>query len=235
MFYLSQGFKILVALIFILLLKLDVLIGQSNSGIATYEIVVLPEEDDELPVKLASILDLFGVKDGETYIYTLIFDKEISLGTIDTHKSFGESVKRNSTVKLWFDLESDLCYNRLTNSISYNRDKDTTYLITEPFESLTWYFTGSKKIINNYSCAEAVQLHPNNEKEIIISVFYAEDIPISLGPMKLLGLPGLVVEATSANVSLRLMNFEEADIKLDCPLEGIPITPDEFTKLDKSN
>lgn len=232
---LSQGLKIFAVFLFILILRYDLIVGQNNSGIATYEIVVLPVQEEELPVKLESILDLFGVKDGETFLYTLIFDKDISLGTIDIHQSIEESVGHANPTKLWFDLQSDLCFDRLANSISYNRDKDTTYLITEPFESIVWEFTDNKKIINKYECAEAVQLHPNNEKEIITSVWYATDIPISLGPMKLLGLPGLVVEAASEYVSLRLMNFEEAVIKLDCPLEGVPITADEFSKLGNSN
>lgn len=56
--------------------------------------------------------------------------------------------------------------------------------------AITWKITNEFKIIGNYNCQKATTNFKNNN----YSVWYTQDIPLSFGPWKFYGLPGLILE-----------------------------------------
>lgn len=70
-------------------------------------------------------------------------------------------------------------------------DAVQTYKYTEPLPTFEWQYTDEKKTIGEYECQKATCKFGGREYE----VWFAPDIPISDGPWKFNGLPGLVLEA----------------------------------------
>lgn len=66
-----------------------------------------------------------------------------------------------------------------------------TYKYTEPIPTFEWQYADEKKIIGEHECQKATCKFGGREYE----VWFAMDIPISDGPWKFNGLPGLVLEA----------------------------------------
>lgn len=77
------------------------------------------------------------------------------------------------------------------SEITYSENVATVNLgYKESIKSLKWQLLGGKKTILNHECYEAkINLHGRN-----YTAWYTKDIPISDGPYKFAGLPGLVLE-----------------------------------------
>ena len=77
------------------------------------------------------------------------------------------------------------------NRIDVVDDAVQTYKYTEPMPSFDWKYTEDKKTIGDYECQKATCKFGGRSYE----VWFAPEIPISDGPWKFQGLPGLIVEA----------------------------------------
>ena len=97
-------------------------------------------------------------------------------------------VKLNSPLYYSFDLTN--------NKIVYEeRVLDSTYIIEEALDTIEWEIIQSTKYILGYNCKGATG-ELKGRKYII---WYTEDIPVSIGPWKFFGLPGLILEAKDNN------------------------------------
>lgn len=65
------------------------------------------------------------------------------------------------------------------------------YKYTESLPTIEWQFTDERKLVLDYECQKAVCEYGGRTYE----AWFAPDIPISDGPWKLHGLPGLILEA----------------------------------------
>ncbi|WP_299255057.1 GLPGLI family protein [uncultured Aquimarina sp.] len=82
--------------------------------------------------------------------------------------------------------------------------KGTAYKLNK--DTLDWKLTGASKRINQYNCQEAlVEVNGRN-----YTVWFTLDIPVIYGPLKLDGLPGLVVEAKESKgyCTVKLLKIE---------------------------
>jgi GLPGLI family protein len=70
----------------------------------------------------------------------------------------------------------------------------TTYLIDEPFPTITWKISSDTITIRNLSCQKATGYFKGRD----YTVWFCADLPYHTGPWKLNGLPGLIVEAHDA-------------------------------------
>lgn len=96
-------------------------------------------------------------------------------------------------------------YRRLSTYIYKNYPKGKTtvtdnislqyYIYTEPISTQNWQLVDSTKIILNYPCQMAVCSFRGREW----TAWFAPNIPVSDGPWKLGGLPGLIMEAYDHN------------------------------------
>lgn len=68
------------------------------------------------------------------------------------------------------------------------------YMTDEPLEKQDWTLTNGQDSICGYACQSATAKYHG----LMWNVFYTEDVPASIGPWKLGGLPGLITKATDA-------------------------------------
>ena len=68
------------------------------------------------------------------------------------------------------------------------------YMTAEPLEKPDWTLTNGQDSICGYACLSATTKYHG----LTWNVFYTEDVPASIGPWKLGGLPGLITKATDA-------------------------------------
>lgn len=68
------------------------------------------------------------------------------------------------------------------------------YMTDEPLEKQDWTLTDAQDSICDYACLSATAKYHG----ITWNVFYTEEVPVSIGPWKLNGLPGLITKATDA-------------------------------------
>ena len=68
------------------------------------------------------------------------------------------------------------------------------YMTDEPLEKQDWTLTDTQDSICGYACQSATTKYHG----LTWNVYYTEDVPASIGPWKLEGLPGLITKATDA-------------------------------------
>lgn len=134
------------------------------------------------------------------------------------------------------------------------------FLIMDSLPKMNWIMEGEQKKIGNYICYKAKIIIPvTNEdrkereellnkqksnktafivsgdlKEQVIEAWYTLDIPVSNGPSKYWGLPGLILELheneTTYLCSKIVLNIEE-DLKIKAPKSGKKVTQKEFDEI----
>lgn len=77
------------------------------------------------------------------------------------------------------------------NQIDFVDNAMQTYKYTEPLSVFDWKYTDERKMIGEHECQKATCNFGGRSYE----VWFAPDIPISDGPWKFYGLPGLILEA----------------------------------------
>lgn len=93
--------------------------------------------------------------------------------------------------------------------------QDILFAYEEPVSDLNWQITGEDRMINGYKCYRACIRY--NGRDWV--AWFTPDIPVGCGPWKLVGLPGLILEAQDAkrhynfvistieNVSIPIVNY----------------------------
>ena len=117
---------------------------------------------------------------------------------------------------------------KLDNNILYFSEqiKERNYYVKDQIPEINWNtnFKETKKI-GKYLCKKAT----TNFRGSLITVYYTLEIPVSIGPFKLKGLPGLILEAYSENALNK--NYWIAK-KITYPYSGqIPINPTYLSSL----
>lgn len=101
-----------------------------------------------------------------------------------------------------------------------------TYKYTEALPVFDWQYMDEKKMIGQYECQKATCKFGGREYE----VWFAPDIPISDGPWKFNGLPGLVMEANDVQ---HHYEFQFLGMR---PCAGeIAVPEDEYVKTSKGD
>jgi GLPGLI family protein len=104
--------------------------------------------------------------------------------------------------------------------------------------NLNWTLSNETKNIAGYTCYKATSTFTdyNFLKNPIteVMVWYCPEINISLGPKKLGGLPGLILESTERGVTISISKITlntKNKIDFNLPFETKEITPKEYKKL----
>lgn len=92
------------------------------------------------------------------------------------------------------------------------------FILTE-YQPLKWKLTKNEKNISGYICKEAVASHRGRK----YTAWFTQEIPVDVGPWKLCGLPGLVLEAYDSKQDV---HFQVASIKLDSKQIDIEVEQD---------
>lgn len=105
------------------------------------------------------------------------------------------------------------------------------FLLTSNADTIPWKLTGNRREILGNACFEAVY-----QKDTIKTVaWFAPSIPVSVGPAKYHGLPGLILEV-NVNDGKRIISAVsvtpgEVDALLSKPSKGKKVTREEFDKI----
>lgn len=106
------------------------------------------------------------------------------------------------------------------------------YLINEAYPVIDWELTDATKIIGGYTAQQATGTFKGRD----YTVWFTTEVPFQAGPWKLLGLPGLVLEAVDSRDEVRFQyaGFEtlsagEATVSL--PENAVETTRKAFDKL----
>jgi GLPGLI family protein len=135
------------------------------------------------------------------------------------------------------------------NDMIYQRDfeKETkteleemlgkTYLLQDSLYSFKWRILNEIKDVNGYICMKAETTDPAKEQKIV--AWFAQDIPVSAGPERFYGLPGLIMEIDINNgeciIEAKKVEFKDTskDRLLPVKLKGKKLTENERNQLIK--
>ncbi|WP_316779271.1 GLPGLI family protein [Pedobacter antarcticus] len=112
---------------------------------------------------------------------------ENASGQYSIHKSGGKQT----------DSIGNIVYTDHRNKKMITREmlQSQYFIVPDTVASITWKITGDQKMIAKQSCTKATGNYRGRDYE----VWFSPEIPVSYGPWKLSGLPGLIIEARSAD------------------------------------
>ncbi|MEA1875824.1 MAG: GLPGLI family protein [Bacteroidota bacterium] len=128
--------------------------------------------------------------------------------------------------KLFFDIEK-------SKTIEQREFMTRMFLIQSEIEQGGWKMTGEQKVILDYQCFQTVRENEEGEKTV---AWFCPAIPVSSGPLKFLGLPGLVLQVEQMDgdhtITAISVDFMKVDKKLMVkPKKGKKVNQEEFDQI----
>jgi GLPGLI family protein len=167
--------------------------------------------------------------------YSLIFNKNASKFIF--HENLGLEISTKE--KYYSKLSSLLCndYNYYSDSENKIRVQDYDGILVSDDEKINWTITSESKTISGFLTYKATYStslinYKGEKKEILIIAWFTPIIPISYGPKRYNGLPGLILELEDAvsiiyATDVKLNGKEK--VKIDIP-KGKIISKEEYKK-----
>jgi|UPI000488CE98 GLPGLI family protein len=190
--------------LFFLIFTFSIAFAQSQNGEVIYTFFANGAKK-EAKLRFNNSESIFTIKND------LLNNKKVEV-TADEEES-----KINISVNLWKDIPDDLgLLTDIKNNciidhkflpIDFAVIKFDTLFVKDTARIISWELLNETKLINTFNCQKA----RGNFRGRTYSVWFTNDIPISLGPWKLNGLPGLILEATD---SLNQFQFYAEKIEL---------------------
>lgn len=106
---------------------------------------------------------------------------------------------------------------------------DKQFLIKDKYTPCEWTLTEEKNVINGKECIKATAAG-----NIPVTAWFTTEIPLGVGPMGYLGLPGLIIQLDTPTYSYVLQQMVELEEcpSIEIPTEGKVVTQAEFDKLE---
>lgn len=166
---------------------------------------------------------------------TLYFDRKEGLFIHNDYPTESKYSREGNVI--WFikgDEEGLPVYVNLKDKyLKYKEDyqsgANNIFIIKEPLPAIDWDVKTESKTIGRYKCVKAVGNFGNRTYD----VWFTPEIPVPLGPYKLGGLPGMILEAKSRDgcVSYTFAGYESPtsdEVDLSPPKNGKNVTWEEF-------
>jgi len=132
--------------------------------------------------------------------------------------------------KVFLDTIGLKVFTDKNNSRIVSRDmigKDI-FIVHDHIEPIQWQIKSTSKKIDNYTCLMAVAEFRGR----IYTAWFTPDIPVSFGPWKLHGLPGLIVEVSDQSKEvcfyLKSIKGENHSNQVAAPTDGTLVNFNEF-------
>ncbi len=166
------------------------------------------------------------------YVYNRIENDSITDDRVITIKERIDALNTRRTTK---DRTGVGIYKNFDSSYVITRAivAKTGYLIKENMPKFNWKIENQKKKINGYECQKASVFHKGRTYE----AWFTTQIPISDGPWKFHGLPGLILEVRDSEKKIEIycrditLNDEKTTFKK--PIVGIFIANEKELNLLK--
>lgn len=114
---------------------------------------------------------------------------------------------------------------------------ENNYLIKEVMEQVNWKIEKETKILLGYTCQMATGICKGRK----YTAWFTTDIPVSFGPWKLQGLPGLIMEAYDDSQRIKftctkitLGTSLPANISLDLPSDAVVTSHSDYNRMEKA-
>ncbi|MGZ4035235.1 MAG: GLPGLI family protein [Bacteroidia bacterium] len=210
--------------------------AQNTEGVITYEEKIKMElnfGDGQPPPMVDSTL-LPKEHKMKRFLY---FTSETSMYLPDKTEPGGEDIRKEADgaeIHIKMDQPDNKTYCDLKNNKLIDQREFMTrkFLIESDINRSDWKLTGKQKMILNHNCQEATKQEGDNK----ISVWFTSEIPLSTGPSRFIGLPGMVLEVnindgkqvvTATNIEFKTVD-KTVFVK---PKEGKKVTREEFNKI----
>lgn len=164
-----------------------IIIGLTNNSYSQNN-KTLKVEYDEIVSYIPSIINndkgLLYVSNEESY-YKTIFDNTQKTEKIDDESIIIPAIEGEYFSEVYMDLKNKKLYENLFERYAVKK----YFSVYEKIPIMQWEFINETKKINIYNCKKA----KTNFRGRNYNVWYTEEIPISVGPWKFNGLPGLIL------------------------------------------
>lgn len=166
---------------------------------------------------------------------TLYFDHEKALFVHNDFPSADKYVEKGTVVAyIKGDSEGLPVFIHLKEQYLYYKSEYAAppgeiFIFKETLPNIAWTIGTEQKVIGNYQCIAASGTFGGR----IYDVWFTPEIPVSLGPYKLGGLPGMILEAASRDgkVSYQFVSYQNScDRAIERPVKGREMSWDTFEK-----
>ncbi len=185
--------------------------------------------------------------------YTLNFTKTES--TFKQNKELAAPKSKSNGVQIMIMGNgggTDVLYKNIAEKRFANKTEISgkRFLIKDNLKDFKWQMTGETKNIGKYTCYKATRSREeerisytsedgkNNETKKMVTIetiaWYTPDIPVSNGPQKYWGLPGLILEIQEGNetiVCTEIVLNPTEKINIEEPTKGKTVTQEKYDKI----
>jgi GLPGLI family protein len=197
--------------LFFLLFTFSIAFSQSQNGMVTYTYFVNGAKK-EAKLRFNNSYSIFTIKKDQ------LNKKKVEV-TTDEDKSkvnlyFNFDINTPISLGMLTDINNNYTIDHNFFPIDFAAIKFDTLFVKDKARIISWELLNETKNINSFSCQKAI----GNFRGRTYTVWFTNDIPVSLGPWKLNGLPGLILEATD---SLNQFQFFAEKIELQMEVNTI--------------
>jgi GLPGLI family protein len=131
---------------------------------------------------------------------------------------------------------SKIFYDRTNNKLFLNESFIKTYAFEDIFKNINWKISGETKKIGDWNCTAAVGDFRGRQ----YTAWFTAELPVSGAPWKLVGLPGLVLEAYDSKKEVQFLfagmqNINDNRIVINPnPDRSIATTKADFRKMKEA-
>lgn len=201
----------------VLLLLILGILGYSQRLTIAYEITSKPDKTNKNFVETS--LCLLNVEEGKSYFFSPFMNnptKQIEM--IAKNKDLSDRVLKSMLTT--YIIQKDIGKNKVIHYFKL----DETFAYEDEID-LKWRITNATKEILGYECGEAKTIFRGRN----YTAYYAKDLPVSDGPYKFYGLPGLIMEVKSddEDYAFTAISIENKNEELDLELKNPIVTTRE--------
>ncbi|EFI71152.1 MULTISPECIES: GLPGLI family protein [Segatella] len=189
--------------------------GIATNEKASYECIYrLTYQVDTIQKRYSEALMSLRVAENQSFFFSQSgYERDSSTLNIENFsewKAITDSIKRKygKINSAYYILK-----NYQKNNLEYIINK---YKYTENIPDFKWHYTNEKKKIGEHECQKATCAYMGRNYE----VWFTPDIPISDGPWKFCGLPGLILEAydTQHHYEFNFLGMNKCDVEIFVPV-----------------
>ncbi|MCF6298071.1 MAG: GLPGLI family protein [Flavobacteriaceae bacterium] len=164
-----------------------IIIGLTNNSYSQNN-KILKVEYNEIVSYIPSIINndkgLLYVSNEESY-YKTIYDNTQNTDKIDNESIVVPAIEGEYFSEIFIDTKNHQLFENIFERIALKK----YFSVYEKTPEMNWKYINEEKTISNFKCKKAKTLFRGRT----YVVWYTEEIPISTGPWKFYGLPGLIL------------------------------------------